>query len=235
MQLHFVIALVGGFTPTGNADELERLISVNHVATRWGNLKPPLRTYYIELKIRNPRPTPTWYIMRYSGDKALTTKPSFKMIDPWDNGYLISSSVKSIKEQNPSWFESLRVIADKNKEGSNAIEVFLIPARGDLHHSYFAIEAWAAIDTVEIWEASELLVNGETPLEAWLPYEIASTENTRITKEDIQHWEYKLLGSRLKTGKTWKGWPEGGIKYLAPKVIKKHLLPICQYSANSAR
>ncbi len=220
-----VVALLG-IAFAGFADEARPSISVEHVATQWRNLKPPLRVYYIELKIRNQRSTPTWYITRYSGDKALISEPSFQMIDPWKKGYFIPSSVKSTTRENGSWFESLRVIADRTENGSHSFEAFLLPAKGVLHHSYFGIEAWAPIDSVEIWEVSALLVDGKTPLEDWLPFDVSSTPTVTITKDDVEDWRFKMLSSRLKPGKTWEDWPADGVKNLTPKVVRKHLFPI---------
>ena len=207
------------------ADETNAsVISAKFVEKR-GN-KPPMRCFYVRLSVTNTHDHATWYVTRYWGDHALSTNSPFKAIVPWKRGYEIHYAYNGGRFGGKGKFRSTRFIgADPPGEEQHSFAAFLLPAGGTLRHDYFPVETWSDITRLEIWEVSQLLINAKTPLEDWLPYEVASSRETHITKK--AHWEMMHSGAfQLKEGKGVGDYPTEQVKSIVPTVMVKHSILI---------
>ena len=199
-------------------------ISVQFVSKRGG--KPPMRFFYVSLSATNTHKHVTWFITRYWGDHPLATNAPFKAISPWKTGYVIHNAYSGDSFGGKGKFRTTRFIGASPKgEQQHSFEAFLLPAGGMLRHDFFNVEAWADISHLEIWEATQLLVNGKTPLEDWLPYEVVSSAETHITQKST--WEPVGKGAfQWKTGKGSSDYPTEQVLSIVPTVIYRHDIPI---------
>lgn len=79
-----------------------------------------------------------------------------------------------------------------------------------------------ALEGLEVWEASTILVNGKTPLEKWLPYSLASDNHAIIPKG----WDRQLLDIEPKTYKKRTDYPNNPAKTVIFKDVRKTLLKV---------
>ena len=199
-------------------------ISAQFVEKR--GMKPPMRCFYVRLSVTNTHTHATWFITRYWGDHPLATNAPFRAASPWKRGYEIHNAYNGDPFGGKGKFRSTRFIgASPTGEQQHSFEAFLLPAGGTLRHDYFAVEAWSDIAHLEIWEASQLLVNGKTPLEDWLPYEVVSSAETHIAQKPT--WETMRDGAfQWKEGKGSTDYPVEQVTSIVPTVIFKHHIPI---------
>ncbi len=200
------------------------IISVEFVEKR--GMKPPLRCFHVRLSVKNTHKHAVWYITRYWGDHPLAANKPFKAITPWKRGYEIHNVYNGDRFGGKGTFRSTRFIgADPPGEDQHSFVAFRLPAGGHLRHDFFPIESWSDIASIEIWEASALQVNGEIPLEEWLPYEVTSSVETHITKK--AHWGVVHSGAfQWKDGKSTAVYPKEQVKSIVPTVMLKHDLAI---------
>lgn len=177
--------------------------------------KPPMRIYDVKLELRNPRHRPMWLVMRYHGEAPLKADGVFNTDDP-----------------GPQMFVGRHYDGAKNGGEGTAIEIaflgndsfraFYLPPRAAIQFDRHAIEAWEDIKDVEVWEVATLLVNGETPLQNWLPYPTGSDRKAHIpanTDWDNLDWDARTLRSRVD-------YPKEKIQSVTATVVKKWTLPI---------
>jgi hypothetical protein len=176
--------------------------------------KPPLRTFHVSVELRNPRNRSGWFVTRHWGERPLS--PSGKFKDQVGG--------------HPQTFDGRGYDGEKNGGKGKAIEVcfignfraFYLPPKAAVQFEGYHITAWSDVREFEVWEVSSLLVNGHTPLEKWLPYEVASTKEALIpahTDGDNLDWDSTTLRSRTD-------YPRGRIAFLEAKVRNKWTLPL---------
>lgn len=190
-------------------------------------LKPPLCTFYVQLSVKNAHKNSVWYITRYWGDSPLAKDKPFKAKSPWKRGYEIPNDYHGDRFEGKGKFRTTSFIGTSPPGKDNhSFVAFRLPPGGTLKHDYFPIESWSDIASIEIWEASSLLVNGEIPFEDWLPYEVTSSEETYITKKAARWVERSSVVFQWKKGMNRDDYPKQEVKAIIPDVLTKQILPI---------
>lgn len=142
-------------------------VRASYIGSRNG--KPPLRSYMVRLTLENKRDIPVWFVLPYWGDKPLQEKGLFpnKGMDGTPFGG------KKFDGQGGPAVEVLMY-------GGEGFKAFRLPPKGQLELAGYTIEAWKDTSEIVVQEASELRVNGKTPLEKWLPYGVTSGKNVKV-------------------------------------------------------
>jgi hypothetical protein len=175
--------------------------------------KPPLRTFHVNLELRNPRQQPAWFLTGYKGDQPLAASGKFTAF-----------------EDTPQMFVGKRYPGAKNGGKGAVVEVtyvgefraFFLPPGAALQFKGYPIEASEDIEAFELWEAASLQVNGRTPLEKWLPYPVLGQASAVIpagTDWDNLGWD--AAKSRPRTD-----YPKERIESVHAKVVNKWVVPI---------
>jgi len=180
--------------------------------------KPPLRFNYVNLVMKNNYSSPKWFLFPYWGDDTLKTDgvfgnhgmPDFNNIE----GKEYYDSLISYK------FVEIRFVADYS---GDCFIAFYLPGNMYLEIVNYIIESWKDIPDMEVWEVDSLLVNGETPLNEWLPYDVLSSSRGTVKElfndtrdnEINLNWDYKNSCPRTDL-------PTEKIKYIQSKGVKKY-------------
>ena len=87
---------------------------------------------------------------------------------------------------------------------SESFNAVLLPARGEVvFEGYEVMTFGETLEGLEVSEVGAILVNGETPLERWLPYPTISASRAIIPKDQ----ERELLDFDRRTYKTRTDYP----------------------------
>ncbi len=167
----------------------EAPIHAQYLGSRKG--KPPQTIYSLRVTLENRENEAVWLILPYWGDKPLP-----------DNGIFLNEDL----ELQPFGGKGF------NGEGGSAVEVVMyggdgfkayrLPAQGRLELDDYRVEANKNIGEIVVIEARELKVNGNTPLEKWLPYSTISGMNVKVGSDQLNiewknlDWDPAKLGSR---------------------------------------
>ena len=174
-------------------------------------LKPPLRAYGVNLVVENRHREPIWFLVRYWGNDPLPKKAEFE----------------SPSEPTPPFggeeylHDGKRVVLIRHYGDAKFI-AFQLPEAASIEFSAYVIEAWDRITEFEIWEVSELKVNGRTPLEKWLPYNTLSDNGAKIPRgQDWNNldWDYKQNQKRTDYRKEV-------VKSVTASLIQRWTIPI---------
>jgi hypothetical protein len=186
--------------------------------------KPPLQTFFVRLSITNRRDQPVWYITRYYGDKPLPKEEPFQASSPWKKTYVIGNAYNGERYGGRGKFRTISFLG-ADRPVSHSFFAFLLPAGGHLEHDFFPIDAWSDITSWEVWEASALKINGQTPLQDWLPYEVMTDKETHITRQaslSTMHQD----AFQWKPGRSASDFPEEEVKSIVPTILAKRTLRI---------
>jgi uncharacterized protein (TIGR03067 family) len=176
--------------------------------------KPPVRSYHVGLVLRNDREEPVWFVLPYYGDEPLRADGKFRNTGGFDrpleaddyDGDRYGGRGKAVK---------VTFLGD-------GFHAFRLPPAGSLRLADYPIECWSDIRRVEVWEVSELRVNGRTPLEDWLPYKTLSDGRTLIpfwARAGGLDWD--RARSRPRTD-----YPKEKVDFVSARVLKKWDLPL---------
>ena len=173
--------------------------------------RPPLRAYTLRLTMSNPHNRPTWLLFRYWGDKPLESSGVF----PGTGEVRTPFGGRGYRGKDGEAVE-VRLY------GGNGFVAYQLPAHGTLTFEGFAVEAWGPINEVEVWEASALLVDGRTALEAWLPYNTLSGKGVVVPRgADWENLDWDRAVSRPRTD-----YPKGPVKQVKAVGVRRWLVPI---------
>ena len=141
--------------------------------------KPPLTFHSVRLTLENRNDKPVWFVLPYWGDKAIPEKGVFPN-----------------KNWNGPPFEGHEYQGDGGSAfevymfGGNGFKAFRLPAKGRIELDRYTVEAWQEIKEIVVLEATDLKVNGKTPLEKWLPYGITSGDKVKVKAEAFLSSKY---------------------------------------------
>lgn len=141
--------------------------------------KTAVRTYYVQLKVSNASDAPVWYIFPNFGDNTLPENGIIDAESPWKRNYISGisyfDSLNRREDGKPKHFVKVHFIGKKN-----GFYAFRLPAHATASFKDYPVDAWKSIEDVEIWEASDVLINGDVKLEDFLMYETMASEGVEI-------------------------------------------------------
>lgn len=144
--------------------------------------KPPLRWYTTELEIRNNHDRPIWFVFSYWIDDPPSIVDG-KIARPGNNQHILEGA--GYDAAKIGGVGRMVIVTDVGH-----FRAIHLPAGGTLRIEPFLVESWKPIDAVDVWEIPDLIVNGATPVEKWLPYDTMSRSGTVIaTKQRTADWD----------------------------------------------
>lgn len=151
--------------------------------------KAPLRTYYIDIEVKNTQDEPVWYIFPNFGENTLPENGIFEAEQPWRRNYISGctyyDSLNRREDGKPKRFVKVHFIGKKS-----GFYAFRLPPNASASFRAYPIDAWQAIADIEVWEASDLLINNEIKLEDFLLYETLCSDGVEI--QDVQRAFYNI-------------------------------------------
>jgi WD40 repeat protein len=178
--------------------------------------KPPMRFYHVKLELTNPRDRPVWLLLGYYGDQPLN--PDAKFATDSDGSPQTITGMFFDGDKNKGWGKVIELHAG----GDKGFRAILLPPRATIRFDNYAISAWNAVNTIQVWEASDLAVNGKTPLQNWLPYAAMSDQKARIAPNtDGTNLDWDAKASKSRTD-----YLNEKITSIDAAVLKKWVVPI---------
>jgi len=179
--------------------------------------KPPLKFNYTNLTIYNLHDSLRWYLFPYDLNDSLTGNGIFKANEPWENDYIIGKKFP----ENDTSFKAVEIVFI----GVDGFKAFCLPAKSKMQFNYYVFESWgdSIYSSVPCYEVKEMLVNGKTALNKWLPYNVVCSRNIRIKSNDaINHWENLDWDSNTHSART--DYPNEPIKFIEAAGINKMVI-----------
>lgn len=151
--------------------------------------KAPLRTYYIDIEVKNTQDEPIWYIFPNFGENTIPEDGVFEAEQPWRRNYISGctyyDSLNRREDGKPKRFVKVHFIGKKS-----GFYAFRLPAHATAKFNSYPIDAWQTIEDMEVWEASDLLINNQVKLEDFLLYETLSSDGVEI--QNVQRAFYNI-------------------------------------------
>ncbi len=137
------------------------------------------REYSVHLILVNPHTRPVWFLFPLGNDGVF---PKDGVFPSDEDGQPFSATQYRGKGGRAIdlWF------AGGYKGKASEFRAFRVPARGRLEVDGYRISDHKDIDKAIVAEAKELIVNGTTPLEKWLPYNVTANKDVTVSVADYQ-------------------------------------------------
>jgi hypothetical protein len=150
---------------------LEPPIQAEYLYT--GSGKGPVKWYTFRLTLVNRRDQPMWFILPDWGEKPLPKDGIFPIDKYWQEKTFQGTRYPG---------EGGSAIEVKTFNWRNGFIVFRLPANGrlELDHYSVTVDSTSDLNEIVVLEAVELMVNGMTPLEKWLPYDTMCGESVKV-------------------------------------------------------
>jgi hypothetical protein len=174
--------------------------------------KPPTNNFYLRLTFTNPHSKPIWLLLVNSDDLAESDTNVFVEI-----GYPQPFS-------RNVYFGTGGAVVEVEPSLSPSCSVFRLPRESRLHFESKMIRARTAdLKALDVWEVSELRVNGTTAaLDIWLPFACLSDKNVTLDANAVNHWLDHPNLSDYKVG----SYPKTAVKTLTAEVLHRWKVPV---------
>lgn len=136
------------------------LLDRQHGKGHWAN---------VDLVASNPTDQPAWLVLGYFSNERLPETGTFRSGLESKRAFEASE----YKEQKGSGI----II---NHYGTDHFKAIYLPAKGKVQFKKFVLEDGDPVREHDFMIVSRLLVNGTTPLEDWMPYEVKSSRDAVI-------------------------------------------------------
>jgi hypothetical protein len=138
-------------------------LTISAVVKEYAKRKP-MQIYAFGLEIRGQRDNYEWLLFRHSLDKPLAPSGIFKNAGnhPGLGAEEYTTGING---------EKVNVIYFYNEDAFRAIR---LPKEGPIKFDPLILTSGLGVRELEVWEVQSLKVNGETPLEDWLPFDSSS-------------------------------------------------------------
>jgi hypothetical protein len=207
----FIGAALAGPVSFAGSDDAQPAVRVAHMGWEKGDKKGRIDLFRVSLE--NPNDKPTWFIFQDHGDYSLPNVGTFKSHEgeaelPFETERFDSDSGTAVIV---SWF------------GENGgFQAFRLPPEGRLEFTGLLMFGQKEFNELTVLTTHELLVNGKTPLESWLPYSTTSSRRVvakrddgftnldwNLERKDYPNEEVKFVKAVRFTKRTVKFRPQG--------------------------
>lgn len=176
--------------------------------------KPPLQIYSFDIEFRSRRDNYTWLLVRSDADKPLSESGEFRS-DP-----MFDTAISGFEYPGQSNGQVV-VVQFFGKAGFRAIRP---PEKGSINFGVFTQLSRLDVSQFEVWEVRSLLVNGETPLEEWLPYDSGSVSTARPLNDQNNNGRSLRFGTNSDTNTQTTHDPKE-IKFVVAQGVRKWNVP----------
>jgi len=124
---------------------------------------------HVDLVATNPTDQPAWLVIGYFSNERLP-----------DSGKFRSDKESKDAFEGSEYNEQKGAGIIVNHYGTDHFKAIYLPAKGKIQFKNFVLEDGEPIREHDFMIVSKLLVNGTTPLEEWMPYDVKSSRETVI-------------------------------------------------------
>jgi hypothetical protein len=189
--------------------------------TRAGVAKPPGLTFYATLRLHNTKSKPHWFLLPYDLDRPLAEDGAFR-VENWMDHPFVLDTLYGRRKDRFGEASRVRLIGCFNS-------YLLAPgATLTISEEQFHASRGTRHRTIQMWEAEVLLVDGVTPLEKWVPFNVCSESDLSVPNQ-FAFGEELAEFKRVKDLNYYhhpKRWPEQKVKVVKAGQIEKHQVPL---------
>lgn len=177
--------------------------------------KPPLTFNNFKLSITNQFDSLRWYLFPTNLNDSLIANGQFKANTPWHTGYISGRKF-------PDALTKKHVI-DVAFFGINSFIAICLPPKSSIEIEDYVLESWGdtLFSQMECWEVHSLMVNGKTPFNKWLPYNVLCSPNTHLKLYPESKVDWQNLNWNSKANASRTDYPKESIAYIQATGIKK--------------
>ena len=212
-----LIALIGGWPASARSGESSAAITY----LRKGVAKPPGLHFYATLGLHNTRSKPLWFLLPYDLDRPLAEDGMFRVQDwmdkPFVGDVLYGRGETSSARHTASGSSAASLVTTWHRALTLTVtDELFFASRGTKHR------------TIQVWEAEALLVDGMTPFEKWVSFNLRSDPDLLVPSQSEMGQElaeFKRVND-LNYYNHPKKWPEQKVKFMKGDRIVKHQVPV---------
>jgi hypothetical protein len=189
--------------------------------------KPPHRSIWCDLKIRNRRDIPVWYVHPWHIDKRLVPKGRVE-VQHWDPEYFVADgfNIKNAywpdKKNNVGTF--VRICSLAGEEFYDHFYAFRLPPGADFMFEGYQFDASQKnVDAIEFCEVGEIRINSRIALENWVPYPTMADKRVHMQDGTISN---NNMNFDLNTSETRKDLRKDPVKLIELKILDRRKVPI---------
>ena len=167
----------------------------------------------VALSLTNEHDFPVWFVVAYWGNQALPSDGVYRLGD-WHDKPFEAAAYDDGKGRAV-------VVGYFGSDGFNAL---LFPPHARITFENWVVDANTPVHEWEVCQAKSLLVNGKTPLEQWLPYDVHS-DRQAVISSGLHSANWRSLDFELeRTGKS-AAYPAGQIHFVKAELLGCFTLP----------
>ncbi len=141
----------------------------------------------------------------------------FKANSPWNPGYISGRKFTDAVTK--------KHIVDIQFFGADGFIAFCLPPKSTIEIENYVLESWGWGDTlfskIECWEVHKLMVNGKTPFNKWLPYDVLCNPNAHLMLHADGSSDWQNLNLNSKTNASRTDYPKEAVTHIQATGIKK--------------
>jgi hypothetical protein len=174
--------------------------------------KPPANRFLLRLTLKNPGDERRWIILPYFGNDRVKSDTIRFYARPSDDPPFESSRYRG------RGGDVVIIHCYGSASASESFNAVLLPPRCEIVFENFEVMTFGdRLDELEFLDVESVLVNGETPLDRWLPYSSASGDRVFVPKAA----ERAVLDFDSKTTKKRTDYPSDPARFVRFKGLRK--------------
>jgi hypothetical protein len=163
------------------------------------------------MSLANPHDTPIWVLLLDSNAGPVPETNVF------DSGGHLNDFGRSV------YFGTEGAVVELVSYSRPMFRAFRLPSQGEVVFEHYTIEAPTKdLKVIDVWEVSELRVNGTTPLDQWLPYKTLSDKRVLLNAKAVSEW---LDNPKLATVKRGE-YPKEKVERVTANVLHRWKIPV---------
>ncbi|MDX2361857.1 MAG: hypothetical protein QNK23_13695 [Crocinitomicaceae bacterium] len=137
-----------------------------------------------------------WYIFPYYLNESLPEDGIFNAYDNWETQYIVG-------RKYPEALDTFQII-EIGFIGPDKFVAFCLGPKSNIVYERYSMSSWgdSQYREVDYWEVENLMVNGETPFDKWLPYDVVCSTGSLLNSSHASYgclnlnWNKETSGSR---------------------------------------
>jgi hypothetical protein len=167
------------------------------------------------VKLRNRHDHPVWFVYAGHGNVLL----------PYNGKCKPSSSFSEVPFEAEAYEEGKGKAVIVSVYGENSFHAVLLPPKATFSFVGFFIHSRGPARFLDLWEVKSIRVNDKTPLEEWMPFDIASSESVTIAGR-MGSGKQKVLGWHHRQQPNPKPYPDEKITTVNLEPIARYIVPL---------
>jgi hypothetical protein len=208
-----VILLFASLTFGQNQTENSIPVKIKFVRQQGG--KPPLKFNFVNLSITNNSDSLRWYLFPMDLEDSLKADGNFKAYSSWTTGDLCG-------RKYPDSITKYQII-DIEFLSPDAFVAICIPPKSSMTFENYMMDSNgdSLFHEAEVWEVKNLMVNGKTPLNKWMPYDVVCSKNVHVKAKYGSGWEWSNPDWDRNTNKSRTDYPKENVTFIQAVGINK--------------